>query len=93
MQQPVGAVLDRVQFEVGHVRRQPIKQAWQQGQMLLPGVDHPLPKVLARDHVPGWVVAQIMFTDPAFPISRIIARRVPHVPAPAASLAVEDLLS
>jgi hypothetical protein len=29
------------------------QQAWQQGSMLQPGVDHLLPKVLARDHVPG----------------------------------------
>lgn len=29
------------------------QQAWQQGQMLQPGVAHPLPKVLARDHAPG----------------------------------------
>ncbi len=29
------------------------QQAWQQGQILQPGVDHPLPKVLARDHVPS----------------------------------------
>lgn len=27
--------------------------AWQQGLTHQPGVDHPLPKVLARDHVPG----------------------------------------
>jgi hypothetical protein len=29
------------------------QQAWQQGLTTQPGVDHPLPKVLARDHVPG----------------------------------------
>lgn len=29
------------------------QQAWQQGRTLQPGVDHPLPKMLARDHVPG----------------------------------------
>lgn len=34
------------------------QQAWQQGQMLQPGVDHPLPKVLARDHVSGESVFQ-----------------------------------
>lgn len=27
--------------------------AWRQGQTTQPGVDHPLPKVLARNHVPG----------------------------------------
>jgi hypothetical protein len=29
------------------------RQGWQQGLTIQPGVDHPLPKVLARNHVPG----------------------------------------
>jgi hypothetical protein len=47
--------------QTGHTHRQQVGQrtpagwqpGWQQGQTLQPGVDHPLPKVLARDHVPG----------------------------------------